>query len=340
MKSGQTLRAGIIGLGVGERHIYGYSMDPRCQVAAVCDKDIEKIKKIESLYPSISATLEPTDILYDPDIDVVSIASYDDSHCDLVIEALNNGKHCFVEKPLCLTSDEYFKIAKAYMKQSHLKLSSNLVLRKAPRFIELRRRIKRLDLGQIYYLEGDYDYGRLSKITNGWRADVENYSVMHGGGIHLIDLLMWLSGDKVAEVFAYGNRICSKNSRFKYDDMVIATLKFSSGLLAKISANYGSVTPHHHKVCVYGTNGAFLQSHCDAVYSSSRDPDSNFEKVVDEYPGVGKGDMLPAFVRSILDSSPPDVSAKDVFDSMAVSLAIQRSLSENLPVPVDYLQAD
>ena len=44
--------------------------------------------------------------------------------------------------------------------------------------------------GKIYYFEGDYLYGRLKKLTNGWRGADVNYSVILGGGIHLIDLMI------------------------------------------------------------------------------------------------------------------------------------------------------
>ena len=50
--------------------------------------------------------------------------------------------------------------------------------------------------GRIYAFEGDYLYGRMFKITNGWRRNIPDYSVMTGGGIHLIDLFLWLTGEK------------------------------------------------------------------------------------------------------------------------------------------------
>ena len=52
-------------------------------------------------------------------------------------------------------------------------------------------------MGRLYYLEGDYAYGRLPKILSGWRAEIPIYSVVHGGAIHIIDLLLWLGGGQV-----------------------------------------------------------------------------------------------------------------------------------------------
>lgn len=328
------LRAGVIGLGVGERHISGYQADSRCQVVSLCDINEEKAREVGQRHPGISVTVSPEAVLENPEIDIVSIASYDDAHRDQIIRALEHGKHVFVEKPLCLTRQEYDDIRAALARRPTLKLSSNLILRRAPRFIELRRRIQAGDLGQIYYLEGDYDYGRLQKLTEGWRGRLADYSVVHGGAIHLIDLLLWLTGDKVCEVFAYGNGISAKGSQFDGNDMVVSVLKFANGMVAKISANYASVSPHHHRVCVYGTEGTFTQSHVGAAYHWSRDPEAAFEPVEDPYPGAAKGDMLPSFVQSILEGTRAEVTAREVFDAMNISLAINESLANGTPIKV------
>lgn len=328
------LRAAIIGLGVGERHISGYQASPMCRVVALCDIDEEKVQAIGKRYPEMALTTSPDEILQNPNIDVVSIASYDDVHRDQIVCALEHGKHIFVEKPLCLTRSEYEDIRAAHARRPDLLLSSNLILRHAPRFINLRKRINAGDLGQIYYLEGDYDYGRLHKLTEGWRGRLTDYSVVHGGAIHLIDLLLWLTGDHICEVFAYGNGISTKGSQYGGDDIVVSVLKFTSGIVAKISANFASVVPHHHRVCVFGTKGTFSQSHVGAAYHWSRDLAAMPENLDDPYPGASKGDMLPAFVQSILQGVPTEVTTAEVFEAMNVSLAIVESLTMGRPVKV------
>jgi len=67
-------------------------------------------------------------------------------------------------------------------------------------------------MGELFYLEGDYNYGRLHKFTTGWRGEIPFYSVTYGGAIHLIDLLIWLSEGKVSEVIATGNKIAGKDT--------------------------------------------------------------------------------------------------------------------------------
>ena len=332
----KILRAAVIGLGIGERHISGYSADDRCHVVAICDFNAERLYEVGSRHPNCKLFLDSNDILNDSTIDVVSIASYDDYHRDQVIQALDNGKHVFVEKPLCNTEDEFIDIVSALKRNSHLHLASNFILRKAPRFITLKSRVTAGELGDIYYLDGDYDYGRIQKITNGWRSDMPNYSVFLGGGIHIVDLISWISGKKVLEVFAYGAKISTKNTKFSNADMVVGVFKLADGLVAKISANFGSVTPHHHKLSVYGTKGTFMQDHLSSAYIFSRDPSAGFDRLVGDYPGVEKGDMLPNFISQILGQRGAEVSKQEVLDSMAVSLAVEKSMKSGLPQAVNY----
>jgi predicted dehydrogenase len=332
------LRAAVIGLGVGERHIAGYELDSRCEVSTLCDFDATKLAQVASRYPGKNLAHSAEDVLIDPGIDVVSIATYEDAHCEQVVAAVEMGKHVFVEKPLCLSSDELERIVCSLRAHPEVSLSSNLILRRTPRFMELKRQVEGGCLGDLYYMEGDYDYGRLHKLTDGWRGKIPNYSVVHGGGIHLIDLLCWLHGDLVDEVFAYGTKTFTEDTAFRGNDLVVALLRFRKGLVAKISANFGCVAPHFHRLSVYGSLGTFQQSHSGASYLFSRDPQISPTPINDDYPGSSKGDMLPSFIRSILDGTKPDVTAQEVIDVMSVSLAVEKSLSSGLPERVTYLQ--
>jgi predicted dehydrogenase len=330
------LRAAVIGLGVGNRHIAGYRKNGRCRVVALCDINEATLAEAGARNPDCRLTTNPMEIMDDPDIDVVSIASYDDAHCKQVTTAIANGKHVFIEKPLCLSENEFVAIVKALAAHPSTRLSSNLILRRAPRFMELRRRIAAGEMGDVYYMEGDYDYGRLHKILEGWRADIPFYSVVHGGAIHLIDLLLWLTGGHIEKVVAYGNQIATEGSKFRHRDLAVALLKFTDGKIAKISANFASIAPHHHKLSVYGTKAAFEQAHVGTAYFHSRDPGTKPESVTDPYPGAAKGDMLPSFIAHILDGSAPDVTTREVLDAMAVSLAVEKSLNTELPESVRY----
>jgi predicted dehydrogenase len=330
----RKVRAGIIGLGVGEQHIAGYHRHPACEVVALCDVAPEKRAMAARKYPGLRVTADDREVLEDPGIDVVSVATFDDAHARQVLGALAHGKHVFVEKPLCLHEEELGAIRAALRGRPGLHLSSNLILRRCPRFIRLRQMIRAGELGELFYLEGDYNYGRLHKIVEGWRGRLPFYSVVHGGAIHLIDLLRWLTGERIVEVTARGNHIASRGSPFRNHDLVVALCRFEGGALAKVGANFGCVHPHFHAVNVYGTRATFQNGWPDARLFRSPDPSRPPEVITTEYPGAHKGDLLFSLVEAIVAGGQPEVSAADVLDTMAASLAIERASHQPGPVAV------
>ena len=65
------LVAGIIGLGVGERHIQGYLSDSRCRLKTICDKNSAKLNQVAEKYNQFQLTTDPNQILNDPEINIV-----------------------------------------------------------------------------------------------------------------------------------------------------------------------------------------------------------------------------------------------------------------------------
>lgn len=333
----KRLRVGIIGLGVGEKHIEGYQSHPDCEVIALCDFSDEKLAMARTKYPGMKLTRQADEILQDPEIQVVSIASYDNYHYHQIVEAINHNKHIFVEKPLCLYEDEAVHIRQLLQQKPDLKMSSNLILRLSPRFLQLKQMVKNGELGQLFYVEGDYDYGRLQKITEGWRGKIDFYSVVYGGAVHIIDLLLWLTGDRVVEVAAYGNDISSQGKGFRYNDMVVSILKFESGLIGKVTANFGCVRPHFHALSIYGTRATFVNGPEFAELFESRDPTQTSKKITTPYPGIEENGLISSFVESILCQTPAVVTTDDVFKTMSVCFAIEKATHQSKSVAVKYI---
>lgn len=331
------LRAGVIGLGVGEKHAEALAENADCELVALCDHDAGRLAQVAPRFPGVRAVEKDIEILDDPTINLVCIASYDDMHFSQAMRALHHGKHVFVEKPFVVHEHEARAVRKQLERNKHLRLSSNLILRRSPRFVDLRRRIERGEFGRLYHLEADYSYGRLEKITKGWRGQLEFYSAVHGGGVHVTDLLMWLAGDRIVEVSAFGNAIASAGSGFKNFDNVVAAVRFESGAVGKVGVNFGCVMPHFHPVEIYGTQATFINGRECAWLYTSRDPQVPPVRIETEYPGVRKGDLIAGFVNAILGRGPADVSEEDVFASLSVCCAIERSAHAGAPVRVEYV---
>lgn len=285
---------GVSGLGVGEQHAQAYRQDPRCRLTSLMDVDPAKLRDVCSRLPGVQSFEGWEDLLDGDQLDILSVASPENVHCDQIVSALEKGWHVFAEKPLCQTREELRAIRKSLEANRKL-LLTNLVLRAAPAFKELRRLIAHGELGQVYAFDGDYLYGRLWKITEGWRGLIPYYSVMQGGGVHLIDLMQWCLGEKPVSVQTHGNKVCTAGTPFRYHDMQAATFLFPSGLIGRITANFGSVVRHQHVVRVFGTKATFISDEAGPRLITGRDGNA---RPLAEFPALpsGKGALLPEFL--------------------------------------------
>ena len=330
-----SLRAGVIGLGVGFQHALGLARHPDCELLALCDSDPAKRQEASRHFPGVALFESAETLLESCDLDLVCIASYDDDHTSQILRALALGRHVFTEKPLSVHPEETAAIHEALERHRHLRLSSNTVLRASPRFAELKREIDAGRLGRIYAIEGDYNYGRLEKLTEGWRGRIPDYSVVLGGGIHMADLLLWLTGQPVREVMAMGNGIASAGSRFSGRDYAVALLQFADGTVGKLAANFGCVEPHFHRLLVYGTEATFENQRGPARLWRSRAAGALPDEIETPYPGVTKHALLPSFIEAILHGSRPLVDENDVLGAMQLCHAIEQALDCGRPVKVE-----
>jgi len=333
----KRLRVGVIGLGVGRRHAEAVSANPDCRLVAICDQDPERLAEVGRQFPGVRMEKRDVNVLDDSDIDLVCLASYDNDHYDQTMRAIQQGKHVFVEKPFVLHEQEARAVRDELTKHREVRLSSNLILRRSPRFLDLRRRIACGELGRLYHLEGDYNYGRIQKITEGWRGNLDFYSAVHGGGVHVADLLMWLSGDRIVEVSAVGNAIATEGLGFRNFDNVAAVLRFTDGAVGKLGVNFGCMFPHFHPISIYGTRATFINGLDCAWLYTSRDPQIMPTRLETAYPGAHKGELIASFVRAVLGQGESDVTEEDVFASLSVCFAIERSVHSGSPVKVDYV---
>lgn len=335
----RRVRCAVIGLGVGMQHANAIVAHPHAQLVACCDLDPEKRAEATARFPGVRVDSDVAAVLKDSEVDVVVIASYDSVHAEQIERAIVHGKHVFAEKPLCLKSDEAHRIVELLRTHPDVRLTSNLILRKSPRFMLVRDMVARGEFGDLFAIEGAYHFGRIEKITEGWRGRIPFYSAMYGGGVHIVDLLRWITDDDVIRVAAYGNRIATKDSRFRYRDAIMAILEFRSGIIGKIAVYYGNMDPHFHPIMVLGTKATFVNDRGDAALYVSRDPMVVPQRITAPYPGVAKGALLSGFIDALLDGSALDVSTEEVFRTMAVCFAIEAAADRGTFVDVEEFSA-
>jgi len=227
------MKALVIGLGVGEFHIRAYQ-EMGLEVC-VADTDPERLAKMCERY-KVEGTANYKDFVRD--VDIVSIASHDADHFHQIDEAMSHDKAIMVEKPPVVRQDELQWIM-GYQGQ----IACNLPLPFHPPFRE------EFDLGPIYLIEAEYNYGRLHKLQEGWRSS--NYSVILGAGLHMADLMLWLRPGELQDGSAMG---VAYNTTLECDT-VQAIMKYADGGLGRLTVNCGFEGVHEHRVTLYGAKG-------------------------------------------------------------------------------------
>jgi len=331
----KKLNVGIIGLGVGEAHLKSYKKISTVEVLSVCDIDPKRLNFIADKYDVRGRYLDSKKITEDPNIDIVSICSYDNFHAEQLLSAFRNSKHVMVEKPVVLFKDEAEKVIRAW-KDSNCRITSNLILRQSPRFKNLKEMIKVGKFGDIYHIEGDYLHNILHKITSGWRGKMPFYCTVYGGGIHLIDLMRWLMNDEVKEVCAMGNNLLTKDSKYKYPETITSLLKFYGGATGKNTTTFGPKRTKFHSLNIYGTKKSYVNNRGKGeFYSGDDDKDLELDPII--YPGMEKGDLLPEFIDAIINNKEQEVTGEDIFKVMDICLAIWESYQKKITVDVSYI---
>ena len=330
-----SLGIGIIGLGVGERHLESYLNIPKCNVVAICDVDEQRLTEVGNRFKISQRYTDYKRITEHQDIDVISICSYDDVHAEQAISAFRNGKHVMIEKPIALFRNDAEELLRI-QQESGKRISSNLILRASPRFVELKQQIANGDFGDISVIEGDYIHDILWKITEGWRGKMAFYSVIYGGGIHLIDLMRWLLNQEVKEICSIGSKVLTNHATYRWDDTIASLMKFDGGTLGKTLTTYGPQRTKFHSLNVYGSRKTFVNDIPTGKLFDGTNLE-NEQAVTTPYPGMEKGDLLPDFISAILDNREPNVSAKDVFRVMDICFTANESVIQKRILPVSYL---
>lgn len=320
----KIIKAATIGLGFGLNHAKIFKKNKHVKLISISDLDKRKKKYSKTLKTNFIQNLNK--IYKNKSINLISIASYDNFHYEHIIQALKNNKNIFIEKPICQTIRQFINIRKL-LKKSKLNLSSNFVLRYHPKFKKVKELINKKTIGKIYSVEGEYNYGRIEKLVKGWRGKIPFYSVVQGGGIHLIDLMIWITNSTPNEAISVGNKIITDKSSFKFNDNNIAILKFENNIIGKVTSNFSCVLPHHHTLKVFGSKGTIEVNKNEILLYKSRN--ENLKPILIKHKNDKnyKDKLLNSFISSLVKNKKNNnPSTKDIFSSILTCFAIDKSL--------------
>ncbi|NJB67095.1 putative dehydrogenase [Desulfobaculum xiamenense] len=328
--------AAVAGLGVGARHA-DTLRSCGCELRLLCDPDVDRARSLAKELGAGGHARDFDAILADPEVELVVVASPDDAHFAQALAALEAGRHVFVEKPMCRTIAELHALRVAWAAHGgRVKLASNLVLRAAPLYRRVRDDVQAGAYGTPYAVDAEYLYGRLEKITGGWRGGIRDYSVMLGGGVHMADLMLWVLGERPHTVRATGNRICTASRAMGFDDFSAAELRFPSGVVGRLTANFGCVQPHQHVFRVYGTGGTFHFDDAGARMYASRSPDRPPVRLHESSRPEDASALVPWFVDAVRTDADIGKHTDDMFAAVSVCVACDQAVATNSETEIEY----
>ncbi|HMD57335.1 MAG TPA: Gfo/Idh/MocA family oxidoreductase [Solirubrobacteraceae bacterium] len=229
---GATVRVGVAGLGYwGPNLARNLAAIPGCELTWLCDASEQARARIAPSYPSARLTGELEDLLADPELDAVVLATPVPSHARLAVAVLEAGKHCFVEKPLATNAAEAERAVQAARSAGRALMVGHL-LEYHPAVARLKELIDGGELGDLYYVYGNrLNLGKL-------RAD-EN--ALWSLGAHDVSVALYLIGQEPVECVAQGASFV----RPGVQDVVFCYLRFPSGVVAHLHLSW--LDPHKER---------------------------------------------------------------------------------------------
>ncbi len=326
----KIFKAGVIGLGVGMHHVKALKNHPNCIVKKVYDFNKSKKLNFKKNFPNIEFVKNENEIFQDKEINIISLASYDNFHYDQILKCIKNKKNIIVEKPICLNQKQLSSINNL-LKKTNLKITSNMVLRTTGLFREIKKKISNK---KIISIEADYLWGRSFKLYQ-WRSKLKEYSIIHGCAIHVIDLILWLLNKKPISVYAKGNNIGINTKKFKKHSYVIILLKYNNNLIVKITANASSMYPHFHELKIFSKNSTITHN-LQGSYEIKGN--KKIKKLSSKYPDKkNRLNLIYSFVDNLKNRYTKSiVDKKDIMNSMSISLAAEKSLKMGKEIKIKY----
>lgn len=324
------VKAAVIGMGIGEKHLKAIDGFLGSEVKIICEKDKKKIQMLKKKYPNKMITSNEKSIFLDKQINLVSIASYDDNHYSQIVKCLKFNKNIIIEKPMCLNSNQLKNIYKL-IKKKNIKMTSNLVLRVNALFKNFKKRINR---EKVYYIEGDYIYGRKKKLF-GWRSKIKQYSLTLGAGVHIIDLINWLTDLKPKSVYATGNKKATKGTVFKKNSMIVMMFEYPKDIIVKITANGAAIFDHFHELKIFSDNQTLVNSKLGSYIVKK----GKTKKILANYPDKqNRKKLIRNFIETLIKKNiKPIISVKEQVDLMSICFAVDKSVKLNKKIKINYL---
>ena len=219
------IKVGVIGYGYwGPNLVRNFFECGAAEVRAISDLRPDRLKQAAARYPSLKTTSDHRELLNDPQIDAVAIATPVSSHYELAMQALKAGKHVLLEKPFTSTSEQACRlIEEADRRKLTLMVDHTYIFTPAVR--KIKDLVMAGDLGQLYY----YDSVRVNLGL--FQHDV---NVLWDLAVHDLSIMDYILGSSPQAVAATG----VAHVAGKPEDVAYLTCFFANNVIAHFHVNW------------------------------------------------------------------------------------------------------
>jgi predicted dehydrogenase len=230
---------GMIGCGSwGSNWVRTLAAMPDVELRWCCDLNEGLLARVKQQFPQVRTTSNIAEVIGDPTLDGVVLATIAPTHFDLASRALAAGKHVMVEKPMTLNTADAVELNRVARDHRRVLMVGHL-LEYHPALLYIKQMIDSGELGEVYYVYSQrLNLGKVRSDENAWWSLAP----------HDVSVVLRLLGTNPVSVQCRGQNVVQKTVA----DVVFATLEFPGGKLAHIHVSW--LDPHKtRKVTVVGS---------------------------------------------------------------------------------------
>ena len=314
------VNVGVIGVGaMGHNHARVYSKLENANLMAVSDLLKSKAEEVSKEY-NTKGFIDYNDILKMPEIEAVSVCVPTTHHFNVVMDAIEHGKHVLVEKPIAFTLREAKAMVKA-AKSEGVKLATGHVERFNPAVGKTKELIKNDVIGEIVSAS--------AKRVGPFPPRIKDVGVIIDLAIHEVDIMFYLFESPVSRIYA---NMGSRLERCEYEDHAEIMSKFKNGIIGMLEVNW--LTPYKkRKLEITGVDGIISLDYIDQsvnVYGkSTQNVDVPYKEPLKE--------ELGSFLSAVKNGEEPKITGEDGIYALKVVTAAMKSAKDTSPVDInDY----
>jgi predicted dehydrogenase len=229
-------RVGVVGLNYWGPNLVR-NFDDLTELAWLCDLDDERRTSLAARYPSARATARYDEMLADPSLDAVVVATPVPTHYALAKQALEAGKHVFVEKPPAMRAVEMDELVELAAERDRVLMPGHLLLYH-PGVAKLKELVDSGELGEVLCVYGNRQ--NLGIVRT-------NENALWSLGVHDLSVILYLLDEDPEIAVANGRDFLTPG----VEDVVFCYLRFPSGKIAHMHLSW--LDPHKmRKMTVVG----------------------------------------------------------------------------------------